>query len=96
MRLTDKQREQFNAPLDEAAGIIAEIPKGSYGPNDLAEFLECLKIEIESIDSAKRNVIQQRNDPNSTIEQRGASYMLESSSKESLYQFVKQYLHWYL
>lgn len=94
--LTAKQRDQFNAPLDLDAGVVSELPIGSDGPKDLNEFLECLKIDIDSIDNAKRNIVQMRNDPESSTMQRGASYMLESACKEELYQFVKNYLHWYL
>jgi hypothetical protein len=46
--LTKKQRNQFNAPLDKDAGVVPELPKGSDGPKDLNEFLQCLKIDIES------------------------------------------------
>jgi 3-dehydroquinate synthase class II len=79
------------------AGIVAEVKKGDkHGPKDLDDFLQCLRIDVCAIDDAKRNIVNQRKNPESTVEQRGSSYILESDYKEELYQLIKKYLHWYL
>lgn len=88
---------QFNSVQNKVAGIEEPLPVGSdHGPEDLNEFLQCLKIDVDGIDYAKHNIVAVKNDEDSSLIQRGSSYMLEDSCRTELYRFVKQYLHWYL
>lgn len=58
--------------------------------NDL-QFLKELKKIVIKIKEAKDNIIIQYEREDSTLEERGGSYMKESDARDELYMFCKSY-----